>query len=91
MIAVPLVTDPTATTLFAIVSASPSASMSPSTPVSAPVSAPAAAPASAQLTVFPTSSAHPDYLSIAVFVVIFALLLGFAYAVRVLRRRLHRA
>ena len=90
-----LVSDCTATTLLAVTSVSPSTSPStpqaPSAPASAPVSAPAAAPASAQLTVFPTSSAHPDYLSIAVFVVIFALLLGFAYAVRVLRRRLHRA
>ena len=86
-----LVNDCTATTLLAMTSVPPSPSVSPSTPVSAPVSAPAAAPASAQLMVFPTSSAHPDYLSIAVFVVIFLLLLGFAYAVRVLRRRLHRA
>jgi len=81
-----LVSDCTATTLFAITSASPS----PSAPVSSSVSSPSAAPATAEFTVFPTSSAHPDYLSIAIFVFIFVLLLAFAFAVRVLRRRRHR-
>jgi hypothetical protein len=81
-----LVSDCTATTLLGVVSLSPS----PSASASAPVASPAAAPASAELTVFPTSSAHPDFLSIGVFVVIFALLLALAYAVRVLRRRRNR-
>jgi hypothetical protein len=43
-----------------------------------------------QLTAYPTSSAHPDFVTGAIFVVIFAFLLSVAYAVRVLRRRLHR-
>jgi hypothetical protein len=48
---------------------------------------PASAPASAQFTVYPTSAAQPDFLTGAVFVVLSALLLAVAYAVRVLRRR----
>jgi hypothetical protein len=86
-----LVNDCTATTLLDVVSVSPS----PSPPVSAAASAAAPPPigsaaASAELTVFPTSSAHPDFVTGAIFVVIFAFLLSVAYAVRVLRRRLHR-
>jgi hypothetical protein len=60
---------------------------------SAPVGLPSpigSAPASAELTVFPTASAHPDFVTGAIFILIFALLLAFAYAVRVLRRRRHR-
>jgi hypothetical protein len=53
-------------------------------------SAPASAPASTQLTLYPTSSEHPDFVTGAIFVVLSALLLGVAFAVRVLRRRLRR-
>ncbi|HWF42215.1 MAG TPA: hypothetical protein VN683_09040, partial [Acidothermaceae bacterium] len=86
-----LVSDCTATTRLGLTLASPS----PSAPVStsAPVGPPApvsAAPATAELTVFPTSSAHPDFVTGAIFIVIFALLLAIAYTVRVLRRRRHR-
>lgn len=81
-----LVSDCTATTLLGVGSLSPS----PSASASAPVASPAAAPASAEFTVFPTSSAQPDFVTGAIFIVIFALLLAFAYAVRVLRRRRHR-
>jgi hypothetical protein len=85
-----LVNDCTATKLLDVVSVSPS----PPPPVSA--SAPAGlpsligsapAPASTQLTVYPTSSAHPDFLTGVVFVVLSAILLTVAYGVRVLRRR----
>jgi small neutral amino acid transporter SnatA (MarC family) len=55
-----------------------------------PASPISAAPATSELTIFPTSSAHPDFVTGAIFVVIFALLLTFAYAIRVLRRRRHR-
>ena len=81
-----LVSDCTATTLLGVVSLSPS----PSASASASVASPAAAPASTELTVFPTSSAHPDFVTGAIFIVIFALLLAFAYAGRLLRRRRHR-
>jgi len=40
--------------------------------------------------VFPTASAHPDFVTGAIFVLIFVVLLAFAYALRVLRRRRHR-
>jgi hypothetical protein len=60
------------------------------TPALAAPSAPASAAVSTQLSVYPTASAHPDFLSIAVFVVIFAILLAVAYIVRVVRRRRHR-
>jgi hypothetical protein len=52
--------------------------------------APASAAVSTQLSVYPTAAAHPDFLSIAVFVVIFAILLAVAYIVRVIRRRRHQ-
>jgi hypothetical protein len=78
-----LVNDCTATTRLGLTSPIPSPSASASTPLSSPV----AAPATAELTVFPTSSAQPDFLTGAVFVVIFGLLLAFAFAVRVVRRR----
>ncbi|MEA2674741.1 MAG: hypothetical protein QOI92_1933 [Chloroflexota bacterium] len=86
-----LVNDCTATTRLGLTLATPS----PSGPVatSAPVGLPspiAAAPTSAGLTVFPTASAHPDFVSGVIFVLIFALLLVFAFAVRTLRRRRHR-
>jgi hypothetical protein len=86
-----LVNDCTATTRLGLTLATPS----PSAPVStsAPVGPPSpinAAPATAELTVFPTSTAQPDFVTGAIFVVIFALLLAFAYAVRVVRRRRHR-
>jgi hypothetical protein len=85
-----LVSDCTAATLLGVVSLSPSPSASAVSTSAAVPSPVASAPTPAELTVFPTASAHPDFLSIAVFIVIFALLLGFAYAVRVLRRRRHR-
>lgn len=90
-----LVNDCTATTRLAPTLATPSTSATPSAPVStsAPVGLPSpisSAPATAELTVFPTASAHPDFVTGAIFVVIFVLLVGFAYAVRVLRRRRHR-
>jgi hypothetical protein len=66
------------------------ASRSPSVAASGPLSSPIAAPATAELTVFPTSSAQPDFVTVAIFIIIFALLLVVAYAVRVLRRRRHR-
>jgi len=77
--------------VFPVASASPS----PSAPVStsAPVGLPSpigSAPATAELTVFPTASAHPDFVTGAIFVLIFVVLLAFAYALRVLRRRRHR-
>jgi hypothetical protein len=86
-----LVNDCTATTRLGLTSVSPS----PSAPVStsAPVGLPSpivSTPASTELTVFPTASAHPDFVTGAIFVVIFALLLAFAFAVRTLRRRRHR-
>jgi hypothetical protein len=40
--------------------------------------------------VYPTASAHPDFVTGAIFVVIFVVLLTIAYTVRVLRRRRHR-
>jgi hypothetical protein len=86
-----LVSDCTATTRLGLTLASPSPSAPAST--SAPVRPPSpisAAPATAELTVFPTSTAHPDFVTGAIFVVIFLLLLAFAYMVRVLRRRRHR-
>jgi hypothetical protein len=82
-----LVNDCTATTRLDVAAESPSTSP-PS--ASGSVSSPSAAPATAELTVFPTSSAQPDFVTGAIFIVIFALLLGFAYTVRVLRRRRHR-
>lgn len=80
-----LVNDCTATMRLDVAAAS----LSPSAPVGlpAPISA---APATAELTVFPTSAAHPDFVTGAIFIVIFLLLLAFTYAVRVLRRRRHR-
>jgi hypothetical protein len=78
-----LVNDCTATTRLDAVAGSPS-------PASTIVSSPSAAPATAELTVFPTSAAHPDFVTGAIFIVIFLLLLAFTYAVRVLRRRRHR-
>lgn len=66
------------------------ATLSPSGSPSTPASSPSVAPASAELTTYPTASAHPDFVSIAVFVVLLALLLAVAYIVRALRRRLHR-
>jgi hypothetical protein len=86
-----LVNDCTATTRLGLTLATPS----PSTPgsTSAPVGLPSpivSTPTTAELTVFPTSSAHPDFVTGAVFVVFFAVLLAIALAVRALRRRLHR-
>ncbi len=81
-----LVNDCTATMRLGLTLASPS----PAAAASGPVSSPSAAPATAELTVFPTSAAHPDFVTGAMFVVIFLLLLAFTYAVRVLRRRRHR-
>ncbi len=86
-----LVNDCTATALLAATSASPSPVGPESTSV--PVGSPSlisAAPATAELTVFPTSSAHPDFVTGAIFIVIFLLLLAFTYTVRVVRRRRHR-
>jgi hypothetical protein len=88
-----LVNDCTATTRLGLTlaTASATASAPASAVASAEVpSAPAAALATTELTVLPTSSAHPDFVTGAIFVVIFAILLGIAYAVRVLRRRRHR-
>ena len=86
-----LVNDCTATTRLGLTVATPS----PSAPVStsAPAGLPSpitSAPASAELTVFPTASAQPDFVTGAIFVLIFALLLAFAFTVRVVRRRRHR-
>lgn len=81
-----LVNDCTATTRLGLTLASPS----PSVAAAGPASSPIAAPATAELTVFPTSTAQPDFVTGAIFVVIFVLLLAFAYTVRVLRRRRHR-
>jgi hypothetical protein len=87
-----LVNDCTATTRLGLTLATPSTSAAPASALaSAGVSsAPAAASATAELTVFPTASAHPDFVTGAIFVLIFALLLAFAFAVRMLRRRRHR-
>lgn len=82
-----LVSDCTATKMLTVAAVSPSTSP-PS--ASGSVSSPSAAPATAELTVFPTSSAQPDFVTGAIFIVIFALLLALAYTVRVLRRRRHR-
>jgi hypothetical protein len=81
-----VVNDCTATTRLGLTLATPS----PAVAASGPVSSPIAAPATAELTVFPTSTAQPDFVTGAIFILIFALLLAFAYAVRVLRRRRHR-
>jgi hypothetical protein len=87
-----LVNDCTATTRLGLTLATPSTSAAPASGIaSAGVpAAPAAASATAELTVFPTASAHPDFVTGAIFVLIFALLLAFAFAVRMLRRRRHR-
>lgn len=84
-----LVSDCTATTLLAVTSVSPSPSTPPPPLASTPVASPAA-PASTEFTVFPTASAHPDFLSIAIFVVIFGLLLAVTAIFRVVRRRRNR-
>jgi hypothetical protein len=86
-----LVDDCTATTRLGLtsVSPSPSAPVSTSTPVGLP-SPIVSTPASAELTVFPTASAHPDFVTGAVFVVFFAFLLAITLAVRAVRRRSHR-
>jgi hypothetical protein len=81
-----LVNDCTATTRLDLAAASTSPSASPLSAVPSP----SAAPATAELTVFPTSAAHPDFVTGAIFIVIFLLLLAVAYPVRVLRRRRHR-
>jgi hypothetical protein len=86
-----LVNDCTATTRLGLTLATPP--QSPPVSTSAPVGLPSpisAAPASAELTVFPTPSAQPDFVTGAIFVLIFALLLAFAFAVRTLRGRRHR-
>jgi hypothetical protein len=84
-----LVNDCTATTRLGLTVATPS----PSAPVSTSATGGLPSPigsASAELTVFPTASAQPDFVTGAIFVLIFGLLLAFAFAVRVLRRRRHR-
>jgi hypothetical protein len=86
-----LVDDCTATTRLGLTVANPSPSAPVSTSAPAGLPSPiASTPATAELTVFPTASAHPDFVTGAIFLLIFALLLAFAFTVRVLRRRRHR-
>jgi hypothetical protein len=74
-------------------SGSPSSGSTPTsaTPTSALPSPIRSLVASAQMTVYQTSSTYPDFVTVAIFAVVSAILLSFAYLVRVIRRRRHRS
>jgi hypothetical protein len=89
----PFLVNDCTTTLLAVTAPSPDASPSPSSPATPSSALPSpigSLVASAQMTVYQTSSAYPDFVTVAIFAVLSAILLAVAYLVRVIRRRRDR-